>query len=124
MDHETRIAELEAELAKAREQLKRLRGLESENEALRARVDDLHTELVTLSPPKLPKVSGAPRASGPATPSAAARARKSRLMTWTTLILVLAGAALAALPYLMNYLSQEYGDEVHFTRERGIHRAE
>ncbi len=122
MDPEAKIAELEAKLAEAEEQLKRLRGLESENAALRARVDDLHSELITLRPPKVPKVSGAPGLSSePATPSAAVRRdHKNRLMTWTTLLLVLAGAVVAAIPYLLNYLDAQNGDQGRFTDQRGL----
>ncbi len=122
MDVEARIAELEAQLAEAQAQLKRLRGLESENAALKARVEDLHTELVTLRPPNLPRVSGVPRHSSEnLRPSAVARReRKNRLMTWTTLILVLAGAALASLPYLLNHLSSQHGDQSQFTNQRGL----
>jgi hypothetical protein len=119
VDPEARIRELEAELAEARETIATLRGLESENRDLKERVNDLQEELVSLSPPKLPRIDGSPSASSAKSPSQAAL-RKSRLLTWTTLILVLVGALVAALPYILTQIDRSNRDGGEFTTERGL----
>jgi len=118
VDLKARIAELESELAEANEEIARLREVEAENAALKDQVHDLHSELVTLSPPKIPDFSDAPEDAR--NTGQASRSRKSQLKTWMTLLLVLAGALIAALPYLLDYLSSEHRAGGEFTRDRGV----
>jgi hypothetical protein len=117
-----RIRELESELGDASREIDRLRGIESENDELKAKVN-----LLTLSPPRVPKFSfpvGSQRPSEDAAsgqPSGGAHARPGSRFgasQWS-LAVILVAVVLAWIPFVLSWLDTPEHEMVR-TEQRGL----